>query len=177
MEVRFELINGYYRKPLNFTFDSLQAKREAMTKLARGEHELRKVVGQESAPRYEELCGTKDFGVFAPAWEFLCNDLNTAGAMGKVFTGLKKAATEGDSLVNWRALHALLGAFGLALPEVEEEAAVEVPAEVQELAEKRWAARTSKDWALSDTLRDELAALGWVSKDGRDGYSLERIEG
>ena len=175
MEVRLELISGYYRKPLNFTFESLQAKREAMAKLARGESELRKLVGIENPPAYEELCGTNDFGVFAPAWEFLNNDLNTAGAMGKVFTGLKKAAAEGDTVVNWRAFHAMMAALGLVLPEVEEEAAIEIPDEVREIAERRWAARTAKDWAASDQFRDELAALGWVSKDGRDGYSLERL--
>jgi len=177
MEVRLELMSGYYRKPLNFTFESLQAKHEAMGKLARGEDELRQVVGAEAVPAYADLCGTTDFGVFAEAWEFLNNDLNTAGAMGKVFTGLKKAASEGDPAVNWRALHAVLAAFGLILPKVPSALEVEIPSEVRELAERRWAARSAKDWAASDVLRDELAALGWVAKDGRDGYSLEKSKG
>jgi hypothetical protein len=40
------------------------------------------------------------------------------------------------------------------------------------LAEQRLAARAGKDWAESDRLRDEIAALGWTIQDGKDGYSL-----
>ncbi|MCK6538622.1 MAG: hypothetical protein L6Q26_01080 [Anaerolineales bacterium] len=42
------------------------------------------------------------------------------------------------------------------------------------LAEKRQAARDVKDWAESDRLRDEIAALGWTVQDGRDSYKLVR---
>lgn len=46
--------------------------------------------------------------------------------------------------------------------------------EVLILAEKRQAARDEKNWAESDRLRDEIAALGWAVQDGRDGYKLVR---
>lgn len=42
------------------------------------------------------------------------------------------------------------------------------------LAEERLAARASKDWAESDRLRNEIAALGWMVQDSREGYSLIR---
>lgn len=45
-------------------------------------------------------------------------------------------------------------------------------AEVVELAEKRQQARADKNWAESDRLRDEIAALGWTVQDGKDGYKL-----
>ena len=175
MEVRYELLSGYYRKPLNFTFDSLQAKHEGLLKLAKGEQELRKLAGREVVPAYDDLCGLEDFGIFADAWSFLNNDLNTAGAMGKVFSGLKRALASEDPGTNWLALHAVLGAVGLVLPEIPGEEEVEVPAAIREIAERRWQARTAKDWATSDALRDELAAAGWVAKDGRDGYELEPL--
>ena len=50
----------------------------------------------------------------------------------------------------------------------------EPPPEVVALAERRAVARAAKDYAASDTLRDEIAALGWVVRDGADGWSLER---
>lgn len=40
------------------------------------------------------------------------------------------------------------------------------------LAEQRAAARAAKDWSASDSLRDQIASLGWVVKDGPDGYEL-----
>jgi hypothetical protein len=43
---------------------------------------------------------------------------------------------------------------------------------VIELAERRLAARTAKNWAESDRLRDEIAALGWTVQDGKDGSTL-----
>jgi cysteinyl-tRNA synthetase len=48
------------------------------------------------------------------------------------------------------------------------------PHEVIELAEKRLAARSAKDWTASDRLREEIAALGWVVQDEKSGYKLVR---
>jgi hypothetical protein len=47
-----------------------------------------------------------------------------------------------------------------------------VPDEVIALADERVAARAAKDWARSDALRDQIAALGFVVADGPDGYRL-----
>jgi cysteinyl-tRNA synthetase len=41
------------------------------------------------------------------------------------------------------------------------------------LADARLVARQNKDWAESDRLRDELAALGWTVKDIAGGYELQ----
>jgi cyanophycinase-like exopeptidase len=48
------------------------------------------------------------------------------------------------------------------------------PPEVAALAERRFAARTNKNWAESDKLRDEISALGWLVQDAKDGYKLVR---
>jgi cysteinyl-tRNA synthetase len=66
----------------------------------------------------------------------------------------------------------MLEALGLRLPPILDEAAVEVPAEVAALADQRWNAKQSKDWAAADALRKELDALGWIIKDGKDGYQV-----
>ncbi len=42
------------------------------------------------------------------------------------------------------------------------------------LAEKRLAARANKNWAESDRLRDEIAAMGWMVQDSKEGYTLVR---
>ena len=46
------------------------------------------------------------------------------------------------------------------------------PPEVVALAERRAAARAARDWATSDTLRDEIAAAGWLVRDTPDGWTL-----
>ncbi len=57
----------------------------------------------------------------------------------------------------------------LNAPRLEED---RPPDEVIALAEERLAARTNKNWAESDRLRDEIAALGWTVQDAKDGYKL-----
>ncbi|MDQ8189874.1 cysteine--tRNA ligase [Roseibacillus persicicus] len=170
-EVRYELLSAYYRKQANFTLESLHAKREALGKLAKVEAELRAKVGESEVPAYQDLLGLASFGVFAEAWSKLENDLNTAAAIGALFTGIKTAATKED----WLGLHGILAALGLVLPVLEEDGELDIPENVRALAEARWAARSAKDWAKSDELRDALKDLGWVAKDGREGYELERL--
>jgi len=48
------------------------------------------------------------------------------------------------------------------------------PDSVVALAEKRLGARSNRNWAESDKLRDEISALGWIVQDGKDGYKLVR---
>ena len=48
----------------------------------------------------------------------------------------------------------------------------EIPPDIEELAERRWAARQAKDFAESDRLRDALAESGYTVRDRKDGYDL-----
>lgn len=47
--------------------------------------------------------------------------------------------------------------------------------EVVALAEKRLKARADKQWEESDQLRTEIAALGWMVQDSKEGYELVKI--
>jgi cysteinyl-tRNA synthetase len=160
MEVRYVLISGHYRKQLNFTFESLHAAREALSKLS-------KAAESQESPSYCSLLGLDSYGVFDGARQKLTEDLNTAGALGEIFANLKNAQSEED----WKGFFAVIAALGLVLPKNEK---TEVPLEIQELGEQRWNARQNKDWDLSDRYRDELLAKGWIVKDGRDGFELLR---
>ena len=55
-------------------------------------------------------------------------------------------------------------------PEPEPDSAP--PVDVLQLAADRQQARADKDWAASDRLRDEIAALGWEVRDTPDGQEL-----
>jgi hypothetical protein len=44
------------------------------------------------------------------------------------------------------------------------------------LVEQRVLARANKNWAESDKLRNEIAALGWTVQDSKDGYKLVKNE-
>jgi cysteinyl-tRNA synthetase len=71
----------------------------------------------------------------------------------------------------WRdheLLRRSLGIFGLESLAHEERA----PAAVVELAERRQAARESKDFGEADRLRSEIEESGWDVRDDPDGYRL-----
>jgi cysteinyl-tRNA synthetase len=172
MEVRYVLIGALYRKPLNFTLDSLAAAREALAKLAKGARQLATKI--EPGTRL----ASADFGPFQAAWESLNDDLNTPGALGGLFTGLKEAArlSGAEAAAALAGFNRILRALGLTLPEEIVQDSREIPDSVKALAEARWAARLAKNWAESDTLRAQLADQGWTVKDGKDGYTLEAAE-
>ena len=50
----------------------------------------------------------------------------------------------------------------------------EIPSSIAALLEQRAAARQAKDWALSDKLRDEIAAQGWLVKDSKEGQTCTK---
>jgi cysteinyl-tRNA synthetase len=52
----------------------------------------------------------------------------------------------------------------------------EIPERVRDLAAKRQEARSARDFALADAIRDEISALGFAVIDGPDGRSFEPVE-
>jgi cysteinyl-tRNA synthetase len=185
-ELRFEMLSGHYRQKMNFTWDGLRAARINLERIAAFAHRLETLAGRTMGDYAAALEWAKSgmSNAFAEAWAALLDDLNTPSALGRLNTAMKpleKRAIAGDVSADeageWLdGLAVLVHAFGWELPAVEEETAADVPAEVQELAEKRTAARAAKDWAASDALRDAIAALGWQVKDGKDGYELTKLD-
>jgi cysteinyl-tRNA synthetase len=157
MAVRYALLAGHPRKQLNFTLDSLHAAESALKTL----REFRATLPTASISH----------DAFGLALEALLDDLNVPGALGAIFTVINRNSGEVDASSFDRAMYAL--GFDLHAPAVVK---TDVPAEVTALANKRWAARTAKDWAAADILRKELTAAGWSMLDGKDGYKLEPLK-
>jgi cysteinyl-tRNA synthetase len=145
---------------------SLDSARQALQKLAKADKALDRgtvITGNSSGP-------------FAEAWETLLKDLNVPGALGSIFgtlNKLKAAALSADEAATTRnGLYFMLQALGITLPAIMDEAAADVPADIQSLAQQRWDAKQAKDWAAADTLRKQLEASGWLIKDSKEGFTV-----
>ena len=123
----------------------------------------------------DRFVGAEKAGSFGKAFSALLNDLNTPEALGQVFTAMKSINLDSlspeEAKTEWLGFRQVIDSIGLRLPEIAEVDG-NVPADVAALAEKRWQAKQDKDWAASDALRDEVAALGWVIKDTADSYEV-----
>jgi len=168
-EVRYVLMGAHYRRPLNFTQDSLHAAREALGKLSKAIYDFQQVHGEQVTT--EDHFGCKDFGLFQDAWNVLQFDLNTQAAIGKVFAQLKRIPklSQEEVASSWNGLHAILFALGIEVPVFESEPSVDVPAEIQSLVDSRQTAKAEKDWAKADEIREELLTKGWVLEDSPEG--------
>ena len=165
--VRYALLAGHPRKQLNFTLESLHAADSALKNL----RQYRAGLAAKGGPPVEYE------GAFLnDALEALREDLNTPMALGAIFTALRAHSPEeltpeqaADCLA---CLDRVLWALGLDVT-TPVPLADAPPAEVTRVAERRWAAKRARDFALADALRAEIAALGWTMLDGKDGYRLE----
>ena len=181
-EIRYVLINAHYRTGLNFAFTALEDARKALDKIDR-------CVEGISGSRVEHVERVESAGhIVVPEWAKKClaefteavnDDLNLPRAFAAVFDLVRQtngaAATmtkeESDAVLGvFKRMDEVLGVIFFENEKKQEE----VPAEVKALLDARAEARKSKNWAESDRLRDEIAALGWAVKDSRDGQSLEK---
>ncbi|MEO0416094.1 MAG: cysteine--tRNA ligase [Verrucomicrobiota bacterium] len=165
-ELRYVLLSGSYRQPLNFTLDSLHAAQKALSKL----RDLKEKIGLDDSVEN----GEENFGPFGPVLEALQADMNTPAALGKLFTAAKElqsAELTEDELAAARSGFGLaMRAFGFRLEAPEEAGGSDVPEEIQALAQQRWDAKQNKDWGAADALRDQVQAAGYQIEDQKDGF-------
>jgi len=164
--LRFALLRGHYRQPLNFTWDILAESARALEGLDDLAQRLtRKVEGEDLGEDRVEVAaeGFRDA---------MNDDLNVPKAVAALFTLRGEVLEGGVNGAGARAALELLAEADAVLGVLELEAAgggSEEDAEIDALVEARNAARASKDWAEADRVRDELSARGVVVEDTSDG--------
>lgn len=153
--------SSHYRNKLNFTWEGIEAASKALERLK--ESYARHLEGTENVTdeqitEYEEK--------FHKA---INDDLNMPIAMSAVWDAAKapKSKKIAELLLKFD------GVLGLEID--KKDTTDEVPEKVKELAEKRKIARQEKNWEQSDLLRDEIADLGYLIKDTKDGVELTKI--
>ncbi len=181
LELRYVLLSGHYRQPLNFTWHALNDARKATQRLSRLAIALREKAGPKlpKSIRADQAPGPElDYGPFQAAREAMLDDLKTPEALGQTFTAARELerALAGNNLSAKDATSALRGLCGvlwmLGFPEKIELPKTEAPQEILDKAAQRWEAKKQKDFATADRLRDEVQNAGWIIKDAKDDYRV-----
>ncbi len=186
MTIRFFILQAHYRSTVDFSNDALQAAEKGLNRLL----DAYKALGAVQ-PVNEE--GTVDMkyveDLKQKCYDSLNDDFNTPIVISNLFDACrtintivdKKATICVDALEALKAVFRLFAFDLLGLREgsaassatnegntAREEAYGKV---VDMLLEQRMKAKANKDWATSDLIRDNLAALGFEVKDTKDGFS------
>ena len=175
--LRYVLIAVHYRAALNYTDATLVAAGSALDRLDALFAAL--AAYREDRPAdagLDVLLATTRAG-FEQA---LDDDLNIAPALAVLFDFVRevnrridaRALSTADAGIVTSFLHDLDRVLGIG-PDVLDEGLA--PA-LEALLEARAAARTARNWAESDRLRDDLARQGIVVEDTRDGQRWRRLE-
>lgn len=185
--VRMFVLQTHYRTPIEFTTDSMNAARTAVSRLIKAAGPVitdtngALAASNEALPPLSTLLASGDADIkqwHADFVEAMDNDFNTPIAVSVLFAIADKATHCPDASVqaNYRALLRHLSyVLGLTLSDTTRQVDSMTGGSVLDLVmELRAKARANKDYASSDLIRDHLQKLGIKVMDGKDGATWER---
>lgn len=154
---RYMVLGTHYAKGMVFSFEGLEAAQVALNKLRKLVEDVLEEGKVEEG--YQKLFVEKisdDLAmpeVMALVWKLVKDE--------KVLPADKKA-----TLLDWdRVLGLNLG---------KKQIVEEIPEEILKLAEGRKVAKSAKNWAEADLLRDKITSLGYSIEDTATGYVLKK---
>ena len=166
--VRYLLVASHYRSAINYSVDSLVEARKSLTRL---------YTALDGVNADEQAAASDAAERFTAAMD---DDFNTPIALAALFDlarDLNRAKSDQPAEAPRLAgeLKRLAGVLGLLqqtpqtfLKGAQQQVALSEE-EIEAKIAERQAAKGSKDFARADAIRDELAALGIILKDSREG--------
>lgn len=174
MTIRFFILQAHYRSTVDFSSEALVASEKGLQRLMEAHSNLEKLTA--SAASTVEVKGLR-----AKCYEAMNDDLNSPIVISYLFDGAKaiNSVLNGQGTISSEDLEELKSVFNLFLFEIlgltelakDDSANNEAYSKaVDLLLHLRMEAKANKDWATSDKIRNELAALGFVVKDTKEGF-------
>lgn len=166
--VRYLLVASHYRSAINYSVDSLVEARKSLTRL---------YTALDGVDADEQAAASDAAERFTAAMD---DDFNTPVALAALFDlarDLNRAKSDQPAEAPRLAgeLKRLAGVLGLLqqtpqtfLKGAQQQVALS-DEEIEAKIAERHAAKANKDFARADAVRDELAALGIILKDSREG--------
>ena len=172
MTIRFFILQAHYRSTVDFSNEALQAAEKGLSRLMDAVHGLDKIV-PSAASSVDVLI------LRAKCYEAMNDDLNSPIVIAHLFDAAKMVNNilAGNDTITADDLEHLKETFRLFCFDIlglKEEHTSDAAREeafghvVDMLLEERLKAKANKDWATSDRIRNELTALGFEIKDGKE---------
>jgi cysteinyl-tRNA synthetase len=168
MDYRYFCLGGHYRSQLKFSYESLDTARTARSNVFE-----RVVALKRSGAKKVPFESEKALGYAKAFDEHIGNDLNTPRALADLWGVLKDDGLSVDEKYSLVLYFDDIFGFGLETLEVPRLDVVDDP-EALALLKKRTEAKKEKNWALADSLRQQLDAMGFMVKDTAAGSTLEK---
>lgn len=176
--LRLSLISAHYRTNLNYNDDSLAAAGSA---IARIDAFFAALSARSTVANGDQDADQRATKLVEEIWQrftaAMDNDLAVPEALAATFDLVRDGNRLLDancSGVGAQSMINVLNQINAVLAVLPEQTAL--PAGAEELLSARAAARAAKDWARSDALRDQLATIGVLVDDGRDGQRWRLAE-
>ncbi|MBQ6951325.1 MAG: cysteine--tRNA ligase [Clostridia bacterium] len=180
-DVRMFMLSAHYRSPVNFSRDMIAQAHASLQRLYTARDRMAFLMDNAASKDMtdaEQQLMVKLQESTARFDAAMDDDMNTADAMGALFEIVKEANVTLNENSSREALEKTLSTLQslcdvlgiLVKPYV-----MELPEEVQALADARATARKEKNWAKSDELRDALKALGYMVEDTAKGQKISKL--
>ena len=158
-DFRYFYFMAHYSKQQNFTFEALKGAQNSLKAFKTAVQSHKNGQGDMADSQLESF--RQEF------LDAVNDDLNMPKALAVCQKVLKEEKSD--------KIYKLMMEFNKILGfDFEEKADKEIPQEIEELAKERWQAKQNKDFAKADSMREELAKKGYVIKDSKDGYVIEK---
>ena len=159
---RMFCLQSHYRKPLTFSYESLDNTAKAYDKL------IKRISALDNDGQVNVEAADKLIASFMEAMD---NDLNTSLGLTSVYDVLKADVNDATKRYVLGELDKVLSLNLLEEKKSENTSDDALTAEIEDLIAKRTEARAAKDWATADAIRDKLTAMNVVVVDTKDGIS------
>ena len=178
--IRFFILLGHYRSPINFSDELLAAAQTSLGRISNCVRNADFVLANGSFAGDAEADKVLADAITAASESFISHmddDLNSADAITDIFnlvrqtnTGAQEGKVSAEQLKAARdKIMELTGVLGIVL-DLEDE----IPQEITDLANLRAEAKKAKNYAEADRIRDEIQAKGYTVKDVPGGFKIEK---
>ena len=166
LAVRYFFMQAHYRSSQNFTWQALEASAQALKRLRNHVASYKK-----DMKWWQRIIGTPHKKYLAEFKEHIVDDIDIPQALALIWRMIKDTSL--SPAQKYKTIIVCDSVLGLELSREIDQTPVDD--EIQSILDARSHARSQKDWAESDRLRDFLAEKGYHVNDTDDGQKITSI--